>query len=304
MVGYYYQNVRDQDRAESEAYEKLGLILSLCFHCCIAVWFFLFSNRQIEIPEAPIYSVTMEGGKTIGGRSQVAENDKKSQVAPPKNVSEPAPKKEQQAEEKKVEEKKEVVKEEQKKIENKKEENTVPLEKPKEVPPVKEQPKKEEPAKKDEKKTEKTEGKVKPPDKKEKPVDINKEFQNVMQRYLGDSTEAGGKGFGAAKIGGESMGGGVVKPREFFLYLEKLKNTLKGHWTWFDKNNLLIATVQIFIEPNGDVTSVRIRKTSGNSLFDESVIRAVKEASPVPPPPAVVYNDFRIVDIVFDPRDT
>ena len=289
---------------EINNYEKFGLVSSLCVHFCVFAWALFFSRLEIEDIETPIYSVTMEGGKTIGGRMQVAKDEKKTQVAPPKNVAE-----EQHKQEKKEEKKEEIKPKEPEKIkeEPKKEleddKDAVPIEKPTVAPttaPKKEETKEEK--KEEQKKADKQEVK-KGEAKKEPPVDINKEYQKAMQRYLGDSTEAGGNGFGAAKLGGNAMGGGIVKPREFFIYLEKLKNALKGHWTWYDKSNLLIATVTMEIAQDGTVTGSRIKKSSGNSLFDDSVLRAVREASPVPPPPAIVYNDFKLVDIVFDPRE-
>ena len=73
---------------EINNYEKFGLVSSLCVHFCVFAWALFFSRLEIEDIETPIYSVTMEGGKTIGGRMQVAKDEKKTQVAPPKNVAE------------------------------------------------------------------------------------------------------------------------------------------------------------------------------------------------------------------------
>lgn len=295
-------------------YEKSGLAVSFIAHLLIGFCAFFLNFGADKPLEAPIYSVTMEGGKTLGGRSQAAKDDKKSPVAPPKNVSEPE--KQQKTEPSKpVEEtsKKEQVKEPAK-PEEKPEEDAIAIEEAKKVEAKKAEEKREAEKRAEERKLEEkkladkkaAEAKkelAKKEAKKQPTIDVNKEYQRAMQRYLGNSSDAGGTGFGAAKLGGNDMGGGIVKPREFFIYLETLKARLKENWSWFDRTSALIATVEIEISPEGEISSAKIRNSSGNSLFDQSILRAVNEANPVPPPPRNVYNDFKLVNIVFDPRE-
>ena len=56
--------------------------------------------------------------------------------------------------------------------------------------------------------------------------------------------------------------------------------------------------------PSGDVISVYITQSSGNSAFDRSVEMAVKKASPFPLPDADknLFGEFREVRFVFDPN--
>lgn len=300
------QNLMKQSKPRD--YEKSGLAVSLVAHLLIGFSAFFLNFGPDKPLEAPVYSVTMEGGKTLGGRSQAARDDKKSPVAPPKNVSEPE--KQQKTEPPKAAEeatKKEQVKEAVK-PEEKPDENAIAIEEAKKVEAQKAAEKKAEQEKLEQKKLEEkklAEKKAaeKKEVKKQPTIDVNKEYQRAMQRYLGNSSDAGGTGFGAAKLGGNDMGGGIVKPREFFIYLETLKARLKENWSWFDRTSALIATVEIEISPEGEITSAKIRNSSGNSLFDQSILRAVNEANPVPPPPRNVYNDFKLVNIVFDPRE-
>ncbi|MFO0416112.1 MAG: hypothetical protein ACK5Y6_02380, partial [Pseudomonadota bacterium] len=75
-------------------YYRRGLILSVVGHFVLAaVMLVRFSGGFGEIPEPVVYSISIEGGKTIGGMSQVPKDDKPSPIAPVKNVaaqSEPA----------------------------------------------------------------------------------------------------------------------------------------------------------------------------------------------------------------------
>lgn len=52
----------------------------------------------------------------------------------------------------------------------------------------------------------------------------------------------------------------------------------------------LVAQVVLFIEPNGQLSRVQLTKSSGNELFDNAVLAAVKRAAPFAPPPAHQRN--------------
>jgi colicin import membrane protein len=100
------------------------------------------------------------------------------------------------------------------------------------------------------------------------------------------------------------MGGGVVRPKEFFIYEKIVRSRIKEAWRWFNTNTALITQVAFEIEPDGLVKNVRVVKSSGDGSFDDSVVRAVTKASPLPPPPPSVYEQyFKSVRITFDPRE-
>lgn len=265
---------------------EIGFIFSVLGHALIA-YLFYYGVRWSggDFGAHKIYSVTIEGGKSLGGMTQAPKDDKKTLIAPPKNVQDPVKKEVQKTEppkkeEPKVEEKKAPTDAEIS-LKQKKEE------KPKPPPPVKKEVKKPEPVK------------PKEPSK----AEIDKRLQQAMQRYLGESANAGGKGFGAAALGGKGMGGGIVKPPEFFEYLKLLERSVKGGWRWYDNTSALISEVEFNISASGEISNVRISKSSGNSEFDLSVERAVMKANPLTPPPPSVYEDFRFVRMYFDPRE-
>jgi len=124
-----------------------------------------------------------------------------------------------------------------------------------------------------------------------------------MQRYLGDSSQAGGNGFGAARLGGQGFGGGEQKSPEFFEYLETIKRAVHREWRWFDSRSILIVEIELQIATDGTILDQRIMRSSGNDEYDDSVYRAIIAASPLPPPPTSVYRDFKVVRIIFDARD-
>lgn len=263
---------------------KFGVSVSLSAHVLVGILIFFDLINFGGFPEEEvIYSVTIEGGKRIGGISQVSTDDK-SQMAPPK-VAQEAPKEEEKVKPEDAEVS----------IPEKKKEEPKPTPAPT-APPKKATPKPAATAKPTPKKDTK-------PQKKESIEDINKQLQSAMQRYLGESTEAGGQGFGAAKLGGSGMGGGVVRPPEFFRYRDLLKQHVTSGWRWFDPNSRLKAMVVFDLSERGEISNISLYQSSGNPEFDNSALRAVAHANPAPPPPANVYEFFKKTRVTFDPQD-
>ena len=64
------------------------------------------------------------------------------------------------------------------------------------------------------------------------------------------------------------------------------------------------AKLEVLISDDGEVMSTRWLKTSGNTSFDQSAVRAIKKSSPFPKPPDRLaweaYNEGFLVE--FDPR--
>lgn len=132
-------------------------------------------------------------------------------------------------------------------------------------------------------------------------ADIDRGYQQAMQRYLGPSTDAGGYGFGGDGRGGSGMGGGVLRPPEWFIYKEQLETHVRKGWKWHQPASQLQAVVKFRISPSGVISDIKMSASSGNALFDQSVVRAVSKASPVPIPPQQFYDDFKYVEIDFNP---
>jgi TonB family protein len=249
-----------------EGAPEFSLKSGVIFSVCLHVIFFIIANVSFGFGgyKAPVvYSIEIESGSRVGGVSQKS-TDPKTKVAPPTAVQ-------KKAETKKVQE--------QEKIPTKQ---------------AKEQPKKVEQVK--EKKPQ-----VKP--KEPKVDDLDKRLASAVQRYKGASTSAGGIGFGSTGTGGAGMGGGVVRPPEFFTYKDLIEEKIKSGWRWFDTRAALSAQVEFSISPQGKLSAIVIASSSKLLEFDESALRAVAKADPLPPPPTTVYRFFARVRMTFDPRD-
>ena len=93
--------------------------------------------------------------------------------------------------------------------------------------------------------------------------------------YKGNVISTGGDVTGAAKLQRDN-------------YISEVDRHLRSHWSlpeYLKKRNL-IAEVLLRIDERGNVTSKELVKSSGNPVYDEAVMLAVQQSSPVPPPPA------------------
>jgi len=65
----------------------------------------------------------------------------------------------------------------------------------------------------------------------------------------------------------------------------------------------LTATISLTIDSTGKLLRQNPEKMSGNRLFDDSILKAIKRAAPFPPfPPAMDKAQEEFV-ITFDPND-
>ncbi len=94
--------------------------------------------------------------------------------------------------------------------------------------------------------------------------------------------------------GGGGIGGGAGTsrvPPEQLAYFRALYEKIYDSWVLLVPGEgrsgagSLIAQIRIKIEKDGKVTDVKMEKSSGNRFFDESVLRAIGKASPLPVPP-------------------
>ncbi len=112
-----------------------------------------------------------------------------------------------------------------------------------------------------------------------------------------------GEGQGAASLGSGGTGGGIVKGIEFVNYYNRMRQLIKQRWTWGGKKADLEMTVRFGIQENGEIVGIRVTRASGDLSYDETVIRAVTRANPLPPPPESYRKDFMDVELTFRPED-
>src|SRR4030095_2494756 len=104
-------------------------------------------------------------------------------------------------------------------------------------------------------------------------------------------------------VGRGRLGGGVVKGMEFIIYQNQMLSSIKDNWAWVGQKSNLKVVVHFSIKDSGEITGLKIVQPSGDPSYDESVLRAVKKSSPLPPPPESSRKDFADVELTFRPKD-
>jgi colicin import membrane protein len=77
-------------------------------------------------------------------------------------------------------------------------------------------------------------------------------------------------------------------------YDDLIQSRIHRFWNNADfLNQDLLAIVAIRIQRNGDITILGFERKSGNPLFDREALKALNDASPLPPPPREMERNFR-----------
>jgi len=114
-----------------------------------------------------------------------------------------------------------------------------------------------------------------------KAVETIARLRNIIS-LKGSGTEGKARGKAGAPQRTAGRGEGSVESD----YYTKITKEIWEQWIFpetGDKN--LEAIISIRIMRDGAVQVSRVEKSSGNSLFDKSALRAISKASPVTPPP-------------------
>jgi TonB family protein len=117
----------------------------------------------------------------------------------------------------------------------------------------------------------------------------------VRQRVDGAGGGLGGTGDPRkpASVGGAGEGGGnQLVGADTLIYSRILTMRMRQGWLWVGNNSELAVTVRFSIAPEGDIRDIRVDRSSGDPAYDASVLKAIRQASPLPPPPAANLEFF------------
>lgn len=128
-----------------------------------------------------------------------------------------------------------------------------------------------------------------------------KEFEKIVARFKGSRGQVPERG-GTAE-GGSIWGRVVTDPinkARLRDYLKKIDRHIKYNWRYPSKAEEIFNRVLVRFDRKGAILLCKVLKSSGNRLFDDSTLRAIKKAEPLPPLPGwYPYNDLE-VEIIFN----
>ena len=114
---------------------------------------------------------------------------------------------------------------------------------------------------------------------------------------VASNSNTAGKGYG---VGAGTGSMGTLEDPAYVLYFRIVQQRVKDAWTFPGGSNDLKAELEFSIGADGALNSVKITKGSGDSAFDDSVMRAIKHAAPFPPPPDKYRSQFSDIDTTFN----
>jgi TonB family protein len=130
------------------------------------------------------------------------------------------------------------------------------------------------------------------------------EYLDVAKAARSGSATSGSRlSSGLAGLG-EGIGGGSIDPimqKYHNDVLEKIENAWRK--PALSKKDLPMVEMVIKIRRDGTVVDISIETRSGNRLYDESVVRAIKAAEPLPRIPVAIKGDTVELGFRFRPED-
>lgn len=87
-------------------------------------------------------------------------------------------------------------------------------------------------------------------------------------------------------------------------YVALIRDRIEQQWRRpLQSQSELSCTLFVKLLPNGEVAYAEVRRSSGNSSFDDSALRAVYKASPLPiPNEGLAFEEFRELILPFQPE--
>ena len=114
------------------------------------------------------------------------------------------------------------------------------------------------------------------------------DYDDVMAQLRKQAGEVKGPAVGAgAGSGLPSAGRGIPVSPEVMAWMRRAKVHVTRAWVLAPgfRTQSLTTEIRVRLNAGGQVLGTRVVRRSGNPWFDESVERAIKKASPLPPPP-------------------
>jgi len=110
------------------------------------------------------------------------------------------------------------------------------------------------------------------------------DFLSKLREEAGEERQVETAGTGSALPG---SGRGVPVTPEVMAWMRSAKIHVTRAWVLAPgfRTQILSTEIRVRLSAGGQVLGTRVARRSGNPWYDESVERAIKKASPLPPPP-------------------
>lgn len=78
----------------------------------------------------------------------------------------------------------------------------------------------------------------------------------------------------------------------YSAYRQQIKEAVQSNFIWFRPDQNFVTVVSMKVDAQGNISNVKIAKSSGDSSYDQATLRAVQKSNPIPPPPPELVQLF------------
>ncbi len=86
------------------------------------------------------------------------------------------------------------------------------------------------------------------------------------------------------------------------IYRMEVENRIYSNWAYPERKELK-AMIVLTVRRDGTILETKIKRRSGDPLFDESALKAVKRSDPLPPFPEIYKKSYDEIEIIFNPQN-
>jgi colicin import membrane protein len=108
-----------------------------------------------------------------------------------------------------------------------------------------------------------------------------------------------------SRFGGSTIRDGTGQSVEGIpmqIYRMEVEDRIYSNWAEPERKELK-ATFWLTVRRDGTILETKIKKRSGDSLFDESALKAIKRSDPLPPFPEIYKKSYAEIEIIFHPQN-
>lgn len=133
---------------------------------------------------------------------------------------------------------------------------------------------------------------------------IQESVAEIQKKLLEENENANAEHLADDRVNFSSQGGGDSQESE--LYRTSLWNLIHSRWlifeAGFDNREYLEAHVVMRLARDGSIQDVKLVKSSGDSMFDNSALLAIKRVGKFPPFPSEIAMESEEFEVSFVSR--